>query len=72
MNSKTEPQASPKPRRPRWLALAAAVLVLVGGAYAALQQWRGPQVPAVQVQAQALVRSLQFSAGGNQYPRRGG
>ena len=27
-----------------------------------VQRWRGPQVPAVQVQAQALVRSLQFSA----------
>ncbi|MFZ7337407.1 efflux RND transporter periplasmic adaptor subunit [Comamonas jiangduensis] len=62
MNSKTEQQASPKPRRPRWLVLAAVVLVLAGVGYAALQQWRGPQVPAVQVQAQALVRSLQFSA----------
>jgi HlyD family secretion protein len=62
LNSKIEQQASPKPRRPRWLVLAATVLVLAVGAYAALQQWRGPNVPAVQVQAQALVRSLQFSA----------
>lgn len=27
-----------------------------------VQQWRGPQVPTVQVQAQPLVRTLQFSA----------
>ena len=38
------------------------VVVLLGGAYWGVQKWRGPVVPAVQVHAQPLVRTLQFSA----------
>ena len=37
-------------------------VVLLGAAYWGVQKWRGPQVPAVQVQSQPLVRTLQFSA----------
>lgn len=48
--------------RPRlWLTLGAAV-VLLASAFWGVQKWRGPQVPAVQVQTQPLVRTLQFSA----------
>lgn len=43
-----------------WLALA--LLVLLAAAYVGVQMWRGPQVPAAQVQIQPLVRTLQFSA----------
>lgn len=49
-------------RRPRrWWWLAGAAVLLLAAVWG-VQRWRGPQVPAVQVQAQALVRSLQFSA----------
>lgn len=50
----------PSQRKRWWLGVGAAVLL--GGAYWGLQKWRGPQVPAVQVQMQPLVRTLQFSA----------
>ncbi|MDO4592168.1 MAG: efflux RND transporter periplasmic adaptor subunit [Comamonadaceae bacterium] len=39
-----------------------AAIALLGAAYWGVRQWQGPQVPAVQVQAQPLVRTLQFSA----------
>lgn len=42
-----------------WAVLA---LLLLAAAYWGIQKWRGPQVPAVQVQSQPLVRTLQFSA----------
>lgn len=42
-----------------WVVLA--FLLLMAGFWG-VQKWRGPQVPAVQVQAQPLVRTLQFSA----------
>lgn len=49
-------------RRPRrWWWLAGAAVLLLAAVWG-VQRWRGPQVPTVQVQAQALVRSLQFSA----------
>lgn len=53
--------ASPPSRKRGWLLLAAAG-VLLGAAYWGVQKWQGPQVPAVQVQSQPLVRTLQFSA----------
>lgn len=37
-------------------------VLLLGAVIFGMQKWRGPQVPAVQVQSQALVRTLQFSA----------
>lgn len=37
-------------------------VLLLGAVIFGVQQWRGPQVPAVQVQSQPLVRTLQFSA----------
>lgn len=37
-------------------------MLVLGAALIGVQQWRGPQVPAVQVQTQPLVRTLQFSA----------
>lgn len=43
------------------MAIVLAVLLL-GAAYWGVQKWRGPLVPAVQVQSQPLVRTLQFSA----------
>ncbi len=59
---KTTPSvSSPASRRRWWLGLGV-VIILLGGAYWGLQKWRGPQVPAVQVQSQPLVRTLQFSA----------
>ena len=48
-------------RTARWWLACAAVVVLVGAVWG-VQKWRGPQVPAVQVHAQSLVRTLQFSA----------
>lgn len=53
------PAGAVRQHRWRWMAAAAALLAV--GVWG-LQKWRGPQVPAVQVQAQPLVRSLQFSA----------
>ena len=50
-----------QPRRRWWLLLIAA-LGVVGAAWWGVQKWRGPQVPAVQVQEKPLVRTLQFSA----------
>lgn len=44
------------------LVLAGGVLLGLALAYAGVQAWRGPQVPAVALQAQPLVRTLQFSA----------
>lgn len=44
------------------LVLAGGVLLGLALAYAGVQVWRGPQVPAVALQAQPLVRTLQFSA----------
>lgn len=44
------------------LVLAGGVLLGLALAYAGVQVWRGPQVPAVVLQAQPLVRTLQFSA----------
>lgn len=61
--SKSEKPESvaPHARKRWWLSLVAAV-VLLGAAYWGVQKWRGPQVPAVHVQSQPLVRTLQFSA----------
>ena len=42
-----------------WVLLA---LLMLAAVWWGVQKWRGPQVPAVQVQAQPLVRTLQFSA----------
>lgn len=61
MNANTPTTNSPPHRRRWWLTIGAA-LVLLGAAWWGVQNWRGPQVPAVQVQAQPLVRTLQFSA----------
>ena len=44
------------------LVLAGGVLLGLALAYAGVQVWRGPQVPAVALKAQPLVRTLQFSA----------
>lgn len=44
------------------LVLAGGVLLGLALAYAGVQAWRGPQVPAVALQAHPLVRTLQFSA----------
>lgn len=60
-NSAKPESAPPTHRKRLWFTLAAAVLLL-GVVYWAVQTWRGPQVPAVQVQSQPLVRTLQFSA----------
>ena len=49
-------------RRLRGWPLGAAVLVLLALGWWGVQRWRGPEVPAVQVQMQPLVRTLQFSA----------
>ncbi|MDH0380883.1 efflux RND transporter periplasmic adaptor subunit [Comamonas aquatica] len=58
----SETTHSASARRPRrWWWLAGAAVLLLAAVWG-VQRWRGPQVPAVQVQAQALVRSLQFSA----------
>lgn len=63
MNTATTPPSDSPPshRRHWWLGVVAAVVV-VAGAYAGMQKWRGPLVPAVQVQTQPLLRTLQFSA----------
>ena len=58
------PEKTSTPRVQRkhlWLVLAIA-LVALGAVYWGIQTWRGPVVPAVLVQAQTLVRTLQFSA----------
>jgi len=57
----TEPPALPTRRLRRWWMAVVIVLVLALCAWG-VQRWRGPQVPAVQVQTQPLVRTLQFSA----------
>nr|WP_314708324.1 efflux RND transporter periplasmic adaptor subunit [uncultured Comamonas sp.] len=56
------PPTSPVTRRPSWWWLACAAVVVLAGTVWGVQKWRGPQVPAVQVHAQSLVRTLQFSA----------
>jgi len=61
LNANTPTTNSPLHRRRWWLTIGAA-LVLLGAAWWGVQKWRGPQVLAVQVQAQPLVRTLQFSA----------
>ena len=64
MKSSNAPHdSSPPPSRRKrwWIALGIAAVLLGAGGWA-VQKWRGPQVPAVQVQAQPLVRTLQFSA----------
>lgn len=57
----TETPALPTRRLRRWWMAVVIVLVLALCTWG-VQRWRGPQVPAVQVQAQPLVRTLQFSA----------
>lgn len=52
----------PEGMRRHRLVLAGGVLLGLALAYAGVQAWRGPQVPAVALQAQPLVRTLQFSA----------
>lgn len=61
MTANTPTTNSPHHRKRLWLILGAAALLL-GGTWWGVNQWRGPQVPAVQVQSQPLVRTLQFSA----------
>lgn len=57
----TATSSSVQPRRRLWLwGLGGLALLALAGW--GLQRWRGPVVPAVAVQAQPLVRSLQFSA----------
>ena len=63
MNAKPnnkQPATEHTGRRRLWWSMAAAIVAVA--AYAGVQKWRGPVVPAVQVQAQPLVRTLQFSA----------
>ena len=52
----------PEGMRRHRLVLAGGVLLGLALAYAGVQVWRGPQVPAVALKAQPLVRTLQFSA----------
>lgn len=60
-HSDTAPDKEPA-RRPRpWVWLAASVVTVAIAGWL-IHLWRGPQVPAVQVQIQPLVRTLQFSA----------
>ena len=58
----TPPSDSPPSHRRHWWLGVVAAVVVVAGAYAGMQKWRGPLVPAVQVQTQPLLRTLQFSA----------
>jgi HlyD family secretion protein len=56
-----QPQGTAPRRLRRWM-LGGLGVLLVGAVIWGVQKWRGPPVPAVQVQAQPLVRTLQFSA----------
>lgn len=57
-----KPESAAVPTRKRWWLYGGAAFVLLGAAYWGVQKWQGPKVPAVQVQSQPLVRTLQFSA----------
>ena len=61
-NAPLPPREKSTLRHQRWWLMGVAAIALLGAAYWGVRQWQGPQVPAVQVQAQPLVRTLQFSA----------
>ncbi len=61
-NAPLPPREKSPLRHQRWWLMGVAAIALLGAAYWGVRQWQGPQVPAVQVQAQPLVRTLQFSA----------
>lgn len=58
--SNKQPATEHSGRKRLWWGVAAAIVAVA--AYAGVQKWRGPVVPAVRVEAQPLVRTLQFSA----------
>lgn len=60
--SPTDPAQRPAAGRARLVGWGLGALVLLAAAGWGVHAWRGPQVPAVQVAAQSLVRTLQFSA----------